>query len=120
MRLPPRALLVIVTSFAFVRASAVHLGTQGIQPLPPQGPVPAQPFIDLGEWIEAKTVDPPLRLLADLDQPRFPQHPQLARYPGRATGSSAASSCRTASMPSMDHIRDETVKLPKRVQACHA
>ncbi len=29
----------------------------------------------------AKTVDPPLRLLADLDQPRLPQHPQVPRYP---------------------------------------
>jgi hypothetical protein len=38
----------------------------------PQGAVPAQPVIDLGEWLEAKTVDPPLRLLADLDEPRLP------------------------------------------------
>ena len=64
-RLPPRA----------------HLGVQGIQPVLPQGPVLAQPFIDLGERLGAKTVNPPLRLLADLDQPRLPQHPQMPRYP---------------------------------------
>jgi hypothetical protein len=65
-------------SFAF---APVHLGVQGKQPLLPQGPVPAQPFIDLGERLKAKTVDPPLRLLADLDKPRLPQHPQAPRYP---------------------------------------
>ena len=60
---------------------AGYLGVQGVQPLLPQGPVPAQPFIDLGERLGAKTVDPPLRLLAGLDQPRLPQHPQVPRYP---------------------------------------
>ena len=79
MRLPAGALLVIWCSF--VRVSPGHLGVQGIQPLLPQGPVPAQPVIDLGEWLGAKAVDPPLRLLADLDQPRLPQHPQVPRYP---------------------------------------
>jgi hypothetical protein len=44
---------------------------QGIQPLLPQGPVPAQPFVDLAERLKAKAVDPPLRLLADLDQSRL-------------------------------------------------
>jgi integrase len=54
---------------------------QGIQPLLPQGPVPAQPFIDLGERLGAKTADPPLRLLAGLDEPRLTQYPQVPRYP---------------------------------------
>jgi hypothetical protein len=57
-----------------------HLGVQGIKPLLPQGPVPAQSFIDLGERLGAKTVDPPLRPLADLDKPGLPQHPQVPRY----------------------------------------
>jgi hypothetical protein len=52
---------------------------QGIQPLLPQGPVPVQPFLDLGERLGAKTADPPLRLLADLDEPGLPQHPQVLR-----------------------------------------
>src|ERR1035438_8182956 len=65
-------------SFAFPPG---HLGGQGIQPLLPQGPVPAQPFIDLGERLGTETVDPPLRLLADLDKPRLPQNPQVPRYP---------------------------------------
>jgi hypothetical protein len=69
-----------------------YLGVQGVQPLLPQGPVPAQPVIDLGERLGTKTVDPPLRLLADLDQPCLPQHPQVRDTPGRAIGSSAASS----------------------------
>jgi hypothetical protein len=55
--------------FAFLPG---HLGVQGIQPLLPQGPIPAQPFINLGERLGAEAVDPPLRLLADLDQPRLP------------------------------------------------
>src|SRR5215469_7351197 len=79
MRLPLGALLVIWCSL--VRFSPGDLGVQGIQPLLPQGPVPAQPSIDLGERLGAKTVDPPLRLLADLDKPRLPQHPQVPRCP---------------------------------------
>jgi hypothetical protein len=43
-------------SFAF---SPSHLGVQGIQPLLPQRPVPAQPLIDLGQRRGAKTVDTP-------------------------------------------------------------
>ena len=54
---------------------------QGIQPLLPQGPVPAQPFIDVGQRLGAKSVDPPLRLLANLDEPRLPQHPQMPLDP---------------------------------------
>jgi hypothetical protein len=46
-----------------------------------KAPVLAQPFIDLGERLGAKTVDTPLRLLAELDKPRFPQHPEMPRYP---------------------------------------
>jgi len=46
---------------------------QGIQPLPPQRPIPLQPLVDLGERLGAKTVDPALRLLAKLDQPRLPR-----------------------------------------------
>jgi len=30
------------------------LGVQGIKPLFPQGPVPAQPFVDLGERLGAE------------------------------------------------------------------
>jgi hypothetical protein len=40
---------------------------QGVQSLFPQCPVPAQPFIDLGERLGAEAVDPPLCFLADLD-----------------------------------------------------
>jgi hypothetical protein len=65
-------------SFAF---SAGYLGVQGVQPLFPQGPVLVQPFIDLSERLGAKTVDPPLRLLANVDESRLPQHSQMPRYP---------------------------------------
>src|SRR5690349_21767120 len=58
-----------------------YLGVQGVQPLPPQGPVSSQPVIDLSERLGAKTVDPPLRLLVDLDQSRLPQHAQVPRDP---------------------------------------
>jgi hypothetical protein len=54
---------------------------QGVQPLFPQGPVLVQPFIDLSERLGAKTVDPPLRLLANVDESRLPQHSQMPRYP---------------------------------------
>ena len=70
MRVPGRALLVMWCSF--VRVSPGYLGVQGVQPLLPQGPVLAQPFIDLGERLGAKAVDPALRFLADLDQPCLP------------------------------------------------
>src|SRR6266496_6113437 len=53
-------------SFAF---PPDYLGVQGVQSQLPQGPVPAQPFIDLGERLEAEAIDPPLRFLADLDEP---------------------------------------------------
>src|SRR5258708_25442448 len=64
--------------FAF---SSGYLGAQGAKPLLPQNPIPAQPFIDLGQRLRAKTVDSPLRVLANLDKPRLPQHPEMARYP---------------------------------------
>ena len=54
---------------------------QGIQPLLPQGPVLAQPFLDLSERLGAKTIDSPLRLLAHRDKPGLAQHPQVSRYP---------------------------------------
>jgi hypothetical protein len=43
---------------------------QGVQSLLPQRPVAAKPLIYFCERCGAKTVDPPLRLLAGLDQPR--------------------------------------------------
>jgi hypothetical protein len=61
--------------------SSGDLGVQGVQPLLPQGPVSTQPFIDLGERLRAEAVDAPLRLLANLDQTRLTQHPQV---PGHA------------------------------------
>ena len=51
---------------------------QGVQSLLPQRPVAAKPLIYFCERCGAKTVDPPLRLLAGLDQPRFPQDSQVA------------------------------------------
>jgi hypothetical protein len=51
---------------------------QGVQSLLPQRPVAAKPVIYFCERCGAKTVDPPLRLLASLDEPRFPQHSQVA------------------------------------------
>jgi len=97
MRPPARALLVIWCSF--VRVSPGHLGVQGIEPLLPQGPVPAQPFIDLGERLRAEAVDPPLGFPADLDEPGLPQHPQVPRYPragNRQQRRQLTRSCRTA------------------------
>jgi hypothetical protein len=44
---------------------------QRVYALLPQGPVTAKPFINLGKRLRAKAVDAPLRLLADLDQPRL-------------------------------------------------
>jgi hypothetical protein len=67
-------LVISRSSFVF---SSRDLGVQGTQPLLPQGPVPTQPFIELGKCLRAQAVDAPLRLLADLDQPRLPQHPQV-------------------------------------------
>jgi hypothetical protein len=53
-------------SFAFPPG---YLGVQGVQPLFPKDPVSAQPLVDLGERLRAEAVDPPLRVLANLDQP---------------------------------------------------
>jgi len=44
-----------------------HLGAQGVHPLLPDGPILAQPFIELLEWFEAEAVDPALHLPADRD-----------------------------------------------------
>ena len=54
---------------------------KSIEPLLPHDAVAAQPFIDLGERVGPKRVDPPLSVLADVDQPRLPQHPQVPRTP---------------------------------------
>jgi hypothetical protein len=73
---------------------------QGIKSLLPQGPVLGQPFIDLGQRFGAKTVDPPLRVLADVDQPRLSQDPQVPRYPWTGYGQQGGQltgGCRTAS-----------------------
>ena len=37
----------------------------------------AEPLVDLGERLGTQAVDPKLRLLADLDQARLTQHPQV-------------------------------------------
>jgi len=63
-----------------------HLGVQRIEPLFPQAPIPVKPFIDFGERCGAKSVDPPLSLLANLDQPSFPQHSQMPRYTRASNG----------------------------------
>src|SRR5689334_13261443 len=65
-------------SFAFPPG---HLGVQGVQPLLPQGPVPAEPLVHLGERLGPQAVHAPLGIAADLDEPRFTQHPQVPRHP---------------------------------------
>jgi len=50
---------------------------KGIQPSLPQDAIPAQPLIDLAQWFGAKTVDPPLRFLANLDKPGLSKHPKM-------------------------------------------
>lgn len=52
---------------------------QGIQPLLPKGSVRPQPVVKLGERFGAKTVDPALSVLANVDQTRLPQHAQMPR-----------------------------------------
>jgi len=56
---------------------------QGVKPVLPQGPVAAQPVIDLGQRLGAQTVDPPLRLLADVDQTRLRSTRRCRDTPGR-------------------------------------
>ena len=51
---------------------------QGVESLLPQRAVAAKPLVYFCERFGAKAVDPPLRLLAGLDQPGFPQHSQVA------------------------------------------
>src|SRR4029079_10930969 len=51
---------------------------QGVQSLLPQRPVADKTLIYFCERCGAKTVDPPLRLLAGLDQPRFSQDSEVA------------------------------------------
>jgi hypothetical protein len=52
-----------------------YLGVERTQSLLPETPIPSQPFIDLGERIGSKTVDPPLGVLMDLDESGLPKHP---------------------------------------------
>ena len=87
---------------------------QGVQPLLPHGPVPGQPFIDLGEWLGPETIDPPLRFLANLDEPSFPQHSQVSRYPGRAIGTSADSS------PAATGPRNSVSSMVRRLPSANA
>ena len=53
---------------------------QGIKPLLPESPVPVKPLVDLGERLGTQAVNTLLCLLADLDKPRLPQHPEVAGY----------------------------------------
>src|SRR5271154_1934070 len=78
MRVPGRALPVIW--YSFVRVSPGLSRCAGHPAAAPIGPGTGQPFIDLGERLRAKAVDPPLRLLADLDQPRLPQASMALTY----------------------------------------
>lgn len=48
----------------------------------PQRSVGTQPVIDLDEGFGPQAVDPPLRLLAYVDQTGLPQHPQVSRHAG--------------------------------------
>ncbi len=50
---------------------------QSVEPLIPQRPVSGKPLIDFGQRLGAETVDPALRLLANLDQPGLPEHPKV-------------------------------------------
>jgi hypothetical protein len=58
--------------------SSRYLCVQGVQSLIPQCPVPVEPFIDLRERLGTETVDPPLRVLPNVDQACFPQDSQVA------------------------------------------
>ena len=52
---------------------------QGVEPLLPQDAVLLEPGADLGEWLWSKRVDPPLRVLAYVDEPGLAQHAQVSR-----------------------------------------
>lgn len=54
---------------------------EGVEPVLPQPPVRTQPFVDLDQRFRPEAVDPPLGVLADLDQPRLAQHPKMTRHP---------------------------------------
>jgi hypothetical protein len=58
------------------------LGVERVQPLFPQGPIPAEPFIDLSKRFWPKPVDAALSLVANLDQASFAQDAKVARYAG--------------------------------------
>ena len=54
---------------------------QGVKPVFPATQVAAQPVVELDERLRAQRVDPPLGVLADLDEARLTQHPQVAGDP---------------------------------------
>ena len=49
---------------------------------PPTGGGRRQPGVDLGQRLRPQRVDPPLGVLADVDQPGLAQHAQVLRRPG--------------------------------------
>jgi hypothetical protein len=51
-----------------------YLGVQGIQLLTPQGAVALEPLIDLVQRLGPQTVDAPLGVLANLDEPGLTEH----------------------------------------------
>jgi hypothetical protein len=63
-----------------VALSSRHLGVQRVEPLRPQASIPGEPLIDLCKRFGPQSVDPPLCLLPNFDQPGFPQHTQVPRY----------------------------------------
>lgn len=50
---------------------------QRIQPVLPEPAVLTEPLVDLDERLRSERVDPALCVLAYVDQPGFPQHPQV-------------------------------------------
>jgi hypothetical protein len=57
---------------------------EGVESVLPESAVLSQPLVDLDERLRAECVDPALRVLADVDQPGFPQY---AEMPGHARAS---------------------------------
>lgn len=59
---------------------------QRIQTLLPQRSITAEPRIDLSQRLGADAVDAPLRLVANVDQPRLAKHAKVSRNPWTSNG----------------------------------
>jgi hypothetical protein len=75
-----------------------------------------EPVVELGQRLGPQAVDPPLRVLADLDQPGLAEHPQVPGHSGTSDRQQRGqlADCGVSSAQSFQHCPAAAIR--QRVQ----